>query len=260
MILYLRKNLLKESVSGDSVIDAINNRRGVLIKYHGENNTHTGARYIEPYVYGLTTANNPAIRAYQYYGDTKRGVPQWKLLRLDRIESWEPTDNTFDLEPQARGWAAEAFNGNDKLLPTIYSTVELGAAPQTDLERLRARTKQLKQSKPINIDTINKMNQANGTSTQTSKEKQSGPIGNNTPTIGTKEPTAQPKAVQSYQALNTDGTPKMKQDQPPVKQEPKTSGPVVQDTPMTQNQFADAIKNTPSEVTNNEEEPQNKSK
>ena len=46
--------------------------------------------------------------------DTKRGVPSWKLLRLDRITSWKPTDNKFNIDPKARGFAKEAFNGDDK--------------------------------------------------------------------------------------------------------------------------------------------------
>ena len=242
MVLYLTEGLLKESVSVDEVIDAINNRRGVLITYHGEDNEHTGARYIEPYVYGLTTANNPAIRAYQYYGDTKKGAPAWKLLRLDRILSWKPTDNTFDIEPQARGWAAEAFNGNDKLLPTIYATVELGEKPMTDLERLRARTRQLKQSQPINIKDINQMNK---TSVKGTENRNGGPIGDNSPSVGVNKPQNQISTKQVYQPLNTNGTPKNKEDDAPVRQEPKASGPIVQDKedePMTNDQFSGAMK------------------
>ncbi len=241
MVLYLTEGLLKESVSGDEVIDAINKRRGVLITYHGEDNEHTGARYIEPYVYGLTTANNPAIRAYQYYGDTKKGAPAWKLLRLDRVLSWKPTGNTFEIEPQARGWAAEAFNGNDKLLPTIYATVELGEKPMTDLERLRARTRQLKQSQPINIKDINQMNKP---SVQSVEKREGGPIGDNNPSVGVDKPESQKGTKQVYQPLNTNGTPKNKEDEAPVRQEPKANGPIVQDKeyePMTNDQFKDAM-------------------
>ena len=104
-----------------------------------ENASHTGKRYIEPYVFGVTKAGNDAIRAYQYWGDTKKGTPAWKLFRLDRIESWEPTGEKFELEPQARGWASQAFNkGGDKSLVKIYTIAKLDDEPLTDYEKLKA--------------------------------------------------------------------------------------------------------------------------
>ena len=155
MILYLTEDVINEAVSGSEVVDAINNRKAVLINYADKNASHTGKRYIEPYVYGVTKAGNPCIRAYQYWGDTKRGVPKWKLFRLDRVQSWEPTEDTFELEPKARGWAAQAYNNNgDGSMAEVYQTVELGAEPQTDYERLKARTRQIKNSKPININNV----------------------------------------------------------------------------------------------------------
>lgn len=236
MVLYLTEGILNESVSGDEVIKAIDDRVGVLIRYKGENNEHTGVRYIEPYVYGSTSAGNPAIRAYQYYGDTKRGVPAWKLLRLDRIESWEPTSNKFEIEPQARGWAAEAFNGNDRSLSSIYKVVELEERPQTDLEKMKARTRQLKNSKPLNISDINKLNKPDK-----STEKQSGPIGDNVPDIGVKNPEAEKTERQTPTPLNTDGTPKNNETQPPVRQEPKSTGPVVGDTENKEQRSPDEL-------------------
>lgn len=230
MVLYLTENTLNESVSGDEVIKAIDNRVGVLIKYKGEDNQHTGVRYIEPYAYGLTTANNPAIRAYQYYGDTKRGVPAWKLLRLDRIESWKPTNDTFDLEPQARGWAAQAFNGNDKLLPTIYKTVELDEEPVTDLEKLRAKTRRIKQGTNVNINDINRLNHQNDTLKTSEPKKQAGPIGDNKPDGGVNNPEANKIVKQQSKPLNANGTPKNNEAQPPIKQEPQLNGPIVNDT------------------------------
>lgn len=251
MVLYLTEGILNESVSGDQVIDAIDKKVGVLIRYGGENNEHTGVRYIEPYVYGSTTANNPAIRVYQYYGDTKTGTPAWKLLRLDRIEYWEPTENHFDIEPQARGWAAQAFNGNDKLLPNIYRVVELGEEPQTDLEKLRAKTRQMKQSKPININYINKVNQAKEAPVETQGQKKSGPVGNNEPQTGTVNPDAN-QTKQYSTPVNTNGTPKNNEAQPPVRQEPQSSGPIVgnptnpeenkADKLMSNAQFRDMLK------------------
>lgn len=223
MVLYLTEGILNESVGGDQVIDAIDKRVGVLITYNGEDNDHYGVRYIEPYVYGSTVRNNPAIRAYQYYGDTKKGVPKWKLFRLDRIESWQPTDNHFDLEPKARGWAAQAFNGNDKLLPTIFKVVELGEEPVTDLDRLRARTKQLQQSKPVNINQI--QNQKSQQQVKTSN--QSGPVGTPQKQVNIEKPEGTSTEKLSPTPVNNDGSPKINPVQPPVKQDQKQSGPIV---------------------------------
>jgi hypothetical protein len=225
MVLYLSESVINEAVSGNDVISAIDGRNGVIINYSGENDWHTGPRYIEPYVYGVTSKGNPAIRAYQYYGDTKKGVPNWKLFLLDRIDSWQPTDETFDVEPKARGWAAQAFNGNDRMLPTIYKTVELGEEPVTDLERLRARTRQLQQGKAVNISQMQ----------QKPKETQrdSGPIGQNKPE--TTAPSPEPVPNQTSEPLNTDGTEKKVTSQPPVRQTKPQSGPIV-DNPQHDNQ------------------------
>lgn len=132
MVLYLTENTLNEAVSSQSIVDALNKRQGVWINYASEDG-HTGKRYIEPYVYGVTKAGNDAIRAFQYNGDTKRGVPHWKLFRVDRISTWEPTNNIFETEPKARGWAAEAWNNNgDKSLTRIYNIVNFNDKTKTN--------------------------------------------------------------------------------------------------------------------------------
>ena len=166
MIRVSAGDVVNEGVRAAEVVKDLDDGKAGLINYADEEASHPGKRYIEPYVYGLTKAGNPCIRAYQYWGDTKRGAPKWKLFRLDRVESWEPTDNTFELEPKARGWAAEAYNNNgDGSMSAVYKMVSLGEEPKTEYERLRARTKELMNRKnPININNINKKN--------------SGPIGN----------------------------------------------------------------------------------
>ena len=167
-----------------------------------------------------------AIRAYQYYGDTKSGTPSWKLLRLDRIDSWQPTDTKFDVEPQARGWAAQAFNGADKMLPTIFKVVDLGEEPMTDLERLQARTRQLKQSKPVNITQINTTNTSKDSPT-VPQEKETGPLGGKQPETGVPTPQKSDIEKVNSKPLNTDGTEKNDESQPPVRQEPKQTGPII---------------------------------
>ena len=219
MIIYLNEGVLNESIGGDSVEEAINNRLGVLITYKSKadkSNKSTGVRYIEPYVYGLTSKGNEAVRAYQYYGDSKKGTPSWKLLRLDSIESWEVTSNTFELEPKARGWAAQAFNGNDKSLPVIYCVVDLNqSGNESDIDVLRSKTRMIKNSKPVNINDINSRKNGNVT----------GPIDAKKPEVGIENTETTSRNTNS--PLNTDGTDKKNTSTPPVKQEPKENGPII---------------------------------
>ena len=49
------KEVLNESVSSDSVNDAINNKYRILINYDDEDNHATGTRLVEPYVLGYTS-------------------------------------------------------------------------------------------------------------------------------------------------------------------------------------------------------------
>lgn len=223
MILYLTEDILNESVNGQTVVDALNNRRAVLINYADENASHTGKRYIEPYVYGVTKAGNDAIRAYQYWGDTKRGVPKWKMFRLDRIESWEPTEETFELEPNARGWAAEAFNkGGDKSFAKIYQIVKLDNEPLTDYEKLKAQNKALKNRKPVNINNIDM-----SPIKKQQEPVQSGPISTQ-PTQTTPSPVQPTNNTQS-QPIHQNGV-ESDREQSPIEKEPQTSGPITGNT------------------------------
>lgn len=73
----------------ESVIsDILANRRSAKITYHKPDHPLT-TRIVYPYVYGLTKAGNPAIRCYQWVGQTATELG-WKLFRLDRLSSIEP--------------------------------------------------------------------------------------------------------------------------------------------------------------------------
>lgn len=144
--------LLDESVSPQDVISSLNNKQGVVITYSDENSSAPDKRYIEPYVYGRTKAGNDAIRAYQYYGDTKRGVPKWKMFRLDRITSWNPTSQHFNAEPKERGWNAESYNENgDGSMVQVLNQVNISNGNNDTLARMRMKTANLKNSTPLNI-------------------------------------------------------------------------------------------------------------
>lgn len=118
---------LNESVSTNSVTDAIKNRYRVTINYEGDpkHGVAPGMRTVEVYTYGLTKAGNPVIRAYQPYGDTASKVPDWKFFRLDRITSWQPTYALFNRP-------APKFNPKgDKTMSVVYSIADFSEKPGT---------------------------------------------------------------------------------------------------------------------------------
>lgn len=123
------KQVLTEEVDPKDVNHAINNKKRVVIRYNDEgkkdgSGRSEGARFIEPYVYGYTKSGNPCFRAYQYNGSSFRGVPKWKLFRLDRVISWEEMNSHFTVEPRENGWNAELYNRNgDESMSSVENQV-----------------------------------------------------------------------------------------------------------------------------------------
>lgn len=122
------KILLQESVSINSINDAIDTHTRIIINYHtnGED-IATGVRVIEVYAYGLTKAGNPVIRAFQPYGDTTSRVPSWKFFRIDRISYWKPTKQTFS-EPASNYYKGLGdFNPDgDNTMSVVYKIAKFG--------------------------------------------------------------------------------------------------------------------------------------
>lgn len=91
------KGLLKEDVSSDEVLDAINNKYHVRMTYDDgmEDNggNPKGSRVIQPMALGTTKKGYPVVRAFQVNGNSRRGAPKWKFFRLDRVTSWRPMKN-----------------------------------------------------------------------------------------------------------------------------------------------------------------------
>lgn len=157
------QEVLTESVTPQNVVNAIRDKRQVIIKYSDEENRAPEKRLIEPYVYGISRAGNSVFRAYQYEGDTFRGIPKWKLFRLDRVTDWNPTENHFNAEPRDRGWDAQAYNENgDNSMTTVLTQVSLDYDKTSDnpyekgsdLYNIRKRTDMLRQSTPVNINSM----------------------------------------------------------------------------------------------------------
>lgn len=118
--------LLYESIAPNEINRVIDNHIVVNITYDDtEPDAKTLKRTIYVYAYGLTKAGNPVIRAYQTFGDSKRGKPAWKLFRLDRIMSWQPTKQQFwkpinELDP-----SAPAYNeSGDNSMESVYNQID----------------------------------------------------------------------------------------------------------------------------------------
>jgi predicted DNA-binding transcriptional regulator YafY len=91
------KRLITEGVSTDEVIAAIDGMYNVNIMYRDPGQDQPSKRYIQVYNLAKTKGGNDAIRAYQIFGGSKTtpNSGAWKIFRLDRIESWLPTNKKW---------------------------------------------------------------------------------------------------------------------------------------------------------------------
>jgi hypothetical protein len=71
------------------IINAIRNHNLIEFYYDG------GIRIVEPHCYGITTANNEGIRAYQIRGFSSSGNLGWKMFDLSKATSINVLDETF---------------------------------------------------------------------------------------------------------------------------------------------------------------------
>lgn len=100
--------------------DAITNKFVCRIDYKGEMGTKIlpGSRLIEPYAIGVDSNGNTLIRAWLISGISRSGkinpklVPGWRLFRLDRINSVNPTLQKFLV-------ARKGYNPDDKNMSEV---------------------------------------------------------------------------------------------------------------------------------------------
>lgn len=132
-IKHLRQ-LLTESVSDKVIVDAINQHKFLYIYYKGETTIETGYRTIRPFVLGVNTGGNLAVRAWQDKGrsdslraDSPRnrlhhehevdtdGVikPGWRLFLVNNITSAIPTGKRF-IDAQGNVEIPTGYKENDK--------------------------------------------------------------------------------------------------------------------------------------------------
>jgi predicted DNA-binding transcriptional regulator YafY len=97
------KSLIIEVASVDSIMDAIKKRQKVIIYYDGDEPGGRGLREIEPVCLGYSKANNLVLRAWDAEGSShtaykgEQPLPGWRLFRSDKILSFKPTGEIFDV-------------------------------------------------------------------------------------------------------------------------------------------------------------------
>jgi len=156
-------SVLNESIDQQSVIDAIQNKKVVAITYNDEQpNPPLGTRWIEPCSLVDMGNGKYGIRAYAYNGATRRGVPDWKLFRLDRIQSWKPTTSSFAFAPDDR------FNPNGDKQYRVIAQVQFGKDSEMLQRNLKLDTDK---NKNKNVDYFGRY------VTQPKKQNKQGPVG-----------------------------------------------------------------------------------
>lgn len=95
------KGLITEIANMRNIEDAIRNKQKVVIYYDGDEPGGKGLRVIEPVCLGRSKRNNLVLRAWDDEGASHRGflgirpMPGWRLFKLDKILSWQPTGENF---------------------------------------------------------------------------------------------------------------------------------------------------------------------
>ena len=172
--------LLFEDVSnqGNEIQSAVKNMHPARIVYNGPTDAGTGERVIYPVAYGVSTAGNLVVRAFQPQGSTSSEVPSWKFFRLDRIEKWD-TDNSETFNPED----LNGFNeSGDEQMETCYavSSMKTGTEKMSSKE-MPEPEKQNKPEEPEKIVTshpVTKGEVENGGADKDSEENRYNYTGN----------------------------------------------------------------------------------
>jgi predicted DNA-binding transcriptional regulator YafY len=93
--------LINEAAALSDVRDSISNRKTVVIYYDGKDNGGKGYRTIEPVCLGYSKRGNLVLRAWETEGaswsdkNDENYLPGWRLFRLDKIFTFQPTMDKF---------------------------------------------------------------------------------------------------------------------------------------------------------------------
>ncbi len=133
----MSKSLILEIAAVDSIVDAIKNKKVIVIYYDGDEPGGRGLRIIEPVCYGYSKTKfgkgNPVLRAWDFEGASHRGykgekpLPGWRMFRIDKILSFKPTgENFFTPRPN--------YNPNgDKSMAEVIINTTFDQEPETNL-------------------------------------------------------------------------------------------------------------------------------
>lgn len=140
--------ILKEDAQIDRISGAVTGMHPVMLKYSdGQGGGGENKRLIYPVAYGISTAGNPVIRAFQKQGSTKTSSPSWKLFRLDRVKSLRViTSRTFNPE-ELVGFRRDG----DEQMTTLYCISPIGNAKSGEYSGSYVKLK----TTPITKDDIN---------------------------------------------------------------------------------------------------------
>lgn len=144
----VRKTLiLKEDAQVDKISGAISGLHPVIMRYDdNKGGTGKNKRVIYPVAYGISTAGNPVVRAYQKQGSTKTASPSWKLFRLDRMKNWRViTSKTFN-PSELVGFRTDG----DEQIATLYTIAPVGKAQSGEFNGNYVKLK----STPVTKDDI----------------------------------------------------------------------------------------------------------
>lgn len=72
------------------IITAIENQNVIEFTYEGE------VRIVEPHCYGMTTAGNEGLRAFQIDGYSSSGKLGWRMYDLGKAKDITVTEEQFD--------------------------------------------------------------------------------------------------------------------------------------------------------------------
>lgn len=130
-IILEEKRLLTENVSKSDIYDALESHKRIKIYYQGEKEPNPEVRYVDVYAYGLSKSGNEVIRVYQAFGTTTSEIG-WKLMRLDRITGWQPTNFRFSEKALDNDPSIPKRNtSGDNSMSKVFSVAKF--VPKTDI-------------------------------------------------------------------------------------------------------------------------------
>ena len=117
------RSLILEEAKTDIIIDAIRNKKVLVIYYSGDEPGGRGLRYIEPVCFGYSKKNNPVLRAWDLEGASHKDyigdepLPSWRYFKLDKIDTIQQTGENFDtMRPNYNQ------NGDKSMIKVVINT------------------------------------------------------------------------------------------------------------------------------------------